>query len=199
MTNYQQTVSKRRHTREGTDYHTGALPLIPAIGSAGSALKGAVAGSGAATALRGVIGSATGRSSSGGSSDRDSTNGDSDSGGDSSSTTGTGGSAYSQTGSGAAATGSGLTFDRATDIAGAGITGFTLGGLTGGSIPGPFGEMDIGNIFLGAGMVVGSGWLGLQGGYTLDTPLTPLSVVGMLTGSFLLYSSYTKATPDGGN
>jgi len=65
--------------------------------------------------------------------------------------------------------------------------------LTGGKLPGPLGGYDVGNLALGAGLLAGSAWLGIQGEFRLDTPLTPVSGAGMAAGGLLLYNGWAAA------
>lgn len=166
MTQYQQTLSKRGHTRGGPNYQTGLLPAaVPAastvaswigslgIGTAVSRLGSKLISGGKAVAKKGKSTAKKG---------------------------------------GSAAKGS-LGGSNAVDVATVGITGFTLGDLTGGKLPGPLGGYDIGNLALGAGLLAGSAWLGIQGEFRLDTPLTPVSGAGMAAGGLLLYNGWAKA------
>lgn len=174
MTNYQKTLSKRNHTRGGPNYQTGLLPAIPALGSVASTAGSWLASLGiGATAGKLVPKLAKG--------------------GKSAAKKGAG--AGKKAGSAVSGTSAG----KVGDIVGAGITGFTLGDITGGKLPAGLGGMDVGNLALGAGLLIGSGWLGIKGDFKLDTPLTPVSGAGMLAGGLLLYTSWNSGKEDGEN
>lgn len=186
MTSYTETVGKRTDWGTRQSKNTGFAPLAalgPTATSAGSALAGTLGGAGILQGAR----SALTRRRGGGSSSNGSGNGNGPSGGGGGSGTGGGGA-----GAGAGAGGGGS--NRVMDIAGAGLTGYTVGDVIGGEGPLPDGA-DIGNLAIGSILILGSGWAGIQSGFSLDSPLTPLSGGGIAVGGLMLYSTIASV-PD---
>lgn len=160
MTTYQKQIGKRSNWSRRQTAQTGALPLIPAAITGAKAIGTTLAGGlGIKAATKAVSSKVTSQG------------------------------AKNAAKSAATKAGAAATSGGAANAITYGAAGYTLGDVFGDKMPDDLAGINITGLITGAGLIAGSGWLGVNSGFTLDSPLTAVSGAGLLAGSFMLYRS----------